>query len=105
MPENVWKIDELVLDNTKEVDFTKPNSDNWWNAEPLKTLDLSSNVIKVISPNVKYLQHLITLKVSQRQDILHFLSYMLIVTCLIFMQCTNSLAKELYHTIMIVNQW
>ncbi|XP_075974548.1 leucine-rich repeat-containing protein 40-like [Anticarsia gemmatalis] len=62
VPENVWKIDELVMDDTKEVDFTRPNSNNWWNAEPLKTLDLSSNVIKVISPNVKYLQHLITLK-------------------------------------------
>ncbi|CAB3223780.1 unnamed protein product [Arctia plantaginis] len=62
VPENVWKIDELVMDETKEVDFSRSNTNNWWNAEPLKTLDLGSNVIKVVSPNIKYLQHLITLK-------------------------------------------
>lgn len=70
MPDNVWKIDELVMDETKEVDFSRSNTNNWWNAEPLKTLDLGSNVIKVISPNIKYLQHLITLKVSNRQVLL-----------------------------------
>lgn len=62
VPENVWKIDELVMDDTKEIDFTKSNTNNWWNEEPLKTLDLSSNAIKVISPNIKYLQQLINLK-------------------------------------------
>ncbi|XP_022814755.1 leucine-rich repeat-containing protein 40-like [Spodoptera litura] len=62
VPDNVWKIDELILDESKEVDFTRPDSNKWWTAEPLKTLDLSSNVIKVISGNVKYLQHLVNLK-------------------------------------------
>lgn len=63
VPENVWKINELVLDETKDVDFTRSNQNNWWNAEPLKMLDLSSNVIKTISPNIKLLQELVTLKV------------------------------------------
>lgn len=62
VPDNVWKIDELVLDETKEVDFTRNDSNRWWTAEPLKTLDLSSNAIKVISGNVKFLQHLVNLK-------------------------------------------
>ncbi|CAH1646755.1 unnamed protein product [Spodoptera littoralis] len=62
VPDNVWKIDELILDESKDVDFTRPDSNKWWTAEPLKTLDLSSNVIKVISGNVKYLQHLVNLK-------------------------------------------
>ncbi|XP_049696309.2 leucine-rich repeat-containing protein 40 [Helicoverpa armigera] len=62
VPDNVWKIDELVLEETKEVDFTRNDNSMWWNAEPLKTLDLSSNVIKVIPGNVKFLQHLINLK-------------------------------------------
>ncbi|CAG4972000.1 unnamed protein product [Parnassius apollo] len=62
VPENVWKIDELVLEETKEVDFTRSGYNNWWNAEPLKILDLSSNVIKTISPDVKLLQQLVTLK-------------------------------------------
>lgn len=63
VPENVWKIDELVMEDTKEVDFMKSDRNNWWNYEPLKSLDLSSNVIKTISPNVKLLQELVTLKV------------------------------------------
>ncbi|KAL0880814.1 hypothetical protein ABMA27_001999 [Loxostege sticticalis] len=62
VPENVWKIDELVLEETKEVDFTRSDLNNWWNSEPLKMLDLSSNVIKTISPNIKLLQQLVTLK-------------------------------------------
>lgn len=62
VPENVWKIDELVMDETKDVDFTRSDQQSWWNYEPLKTLDLSSNVIKIISPNVRLLQQLITLK-------------------------------------------
>lgn len=64
VPEKLWKIDELVLDETKEVDFTRSDQNNWWNSEPLKTLDLSSNVIKTISPNVRLVQQLVTLKVS-----------------------------------------
>ncbi|KAJ2949994.1 hypothetical protein O0L34_g11326 [Tuta absoluta] len=62
VPDNVWKLDELILEEAKEVDFNRSGSDNWWNAEPLKNLDLSSNVIKVIPPNIRLLQHLITLK-------------------------------------------
>ncbi|XP_050346693.1 leucine-rich repeat-containing protein 40-like [Nymphalis io] len=62
VPENVWKINELVLDETKEVDFSRSDQNNWWNAEPLKMLDLSSNVIKTLSPDIKLLQELITLK-------------------------------------------
>ncbi|XP_026733281.1 leucine-rich repeat-containing protein 40-like isoform X1 [Trichoplusia ni] len=62
VPDNVWKIDDLVLDETKEVDFSRSDNNQWWNAEPLKTLDLSSNAIKVISPNVKFLQHIVNLK-------------------------------------------
>ncbi|XP_063822501.1 leucine-rich repeat-containing protein 40-like isoform X2 [Ostrinia nubilalis] len=62
VPDNVWKIDELVMEETKEVDFSRSELNNWWNSEPLKMLDLSSNVIKTISPNVKLLQQLVTLK-------------------------------------------
>lgn len=65
MPENVWNIDELVLEETKEVDFNRSNDDGWWNALPLKMLDLSSNAIKEIPPNVKQLVDLVTLKVRQ----------------------------------------
>lgn len=63
VPDKVWKIEELVLNDTKEIDFGRSDTDNWWNVEPLKTLDLSSNSIKKISPDVKFLQHLVTLKV------------------------------------------
>ncbi|XP_068632359.1 leucine-rich repeat-containing protein 40-like [Battus philenor] len=62
VPENVWKIDELVLEETKDVDFSRTDNNNWWNAESLTTLDLSSNVIKTIPPDVKLLQQLVTLK-------------------------------------------
>ncbi|OWR48298.1 leucine-rich repeat-containing protein 40-like [Danaus plexippus] len=62
VPENVWKVNDLVMDDTKDVDFSRSPRDNWWNAEPLKMLDLSSNVIKIISPNIKLLSELITLK-------------------------------------------
>lgn len=65
VPENVWKINELVLEETKEVDFARSDQNNWWNSEPLKMLDLSSNVIKSLSPNIKLLQELVTLKVCK----------------------------------------
>ncbi|CAH2210151.1 jg15194 [Pararge aegeria aegeria] len=64
VPENVWKINELVLEETKEVDFARSDQSNWWNCEPLKMLDLSSNVIKKLSPNLKFLQELVTLKTA-----------------------------------------
>ncbi|XP_049867823.1 leucine-rich repeat-containing protein 40-like [Pectinophora gossypiella] len=62
VPEQVWKIDELVLEEQKNVDFAKMGSDNWWTSEPLKSLDLSSNVIKEIPSTIKLLQELVTLK-------------------------------------------
>ncbi|KAG7306396.1 hypothetical protein JYU34_009026 [Plutella xylostella] len=62
VPENVWKIDELVLEEYKDVDFTRSDDHSWWNSEPLKTLDLSSNAISTISTNIKLLQELVTLK-------------------------------------------
>ncbi|KPI96791.1 Leucine-rich repeat-containing protein 40 [Papilio xuthus] len=62
VPDNVWKIDELVLEESKEVDFARSDNNSWWTDVPLKTLDLSSNVIKTISPDVKLLQQLVTLK-------------------------------------------
>ncbi|XP_063534697.1 leucine-rich repeat-containing protein 40-like [Cydia strobilella] len=62
VPENVWKIEELVLEEVKEVDFVREDRHNWWNSEPLKFLDLSSNAIAAIPPDVKFLQELVTLK-------------------------------------------
>ncbi|XP_052739378.1 leucine-rich repeat-containing protein 40 isoform X1 [Bicyclus anynana] len=62
IPENVWKINELSLEDTKEVDFARSDHNNWWNSEPLNLLDLSSNVIGTLSPNIKLLQELVTLK-------------------------------------------
>ncbi|KAL4715388.1 hypothetical protein ACJJTC_015159 [Scirpophaga incertulas] len=63
VPENVWKINELVLEDTKDVDLARSDLNNWWNSEPLKSLDLSSNAISAISPNVKLLQSLVTFKI------------------------------------------
>lgn len=65
VPENVWNIDELVLEETKEVDFNRSDADGWWHALPLKMLDLSSNAINEIAPQVKQLVDLVTLKVRQ----------------------------------------
>ncbi|CAH0750193.1 unnamed protein product [Diatraea saccharalis] len=62
VPDNVWKIDELVLEETKEVDLSRSDIHNWWNSEPLKMLDLSSNAINNIPPQIKMLQCLVTLK-------------------------------------------
>ncbi|CAH0407021.1 unnamed protein product [Chilo suppressalis] len=62
VPDNVWNIDDLVLEETKEVDLSRSDIHNWWNSEPLKMLDLSSNAINMISPNIKLLQHLVTVK-------------------------------------------
>ncbi|KOB71856.1 putative mitotic protein phosphatase 1 regulator [Operophtera brumata] len=53
---------EFVFDESKEVDFDRSDKNSWWNREPLKTLDLSSNVIQTISPKVKFLHALVTLK-------------------------------------------
>lgn len=77
VPENVWKIDELVLDESKEVDFGRVGQNNWWNSEPLKSLDLSSNAISSISQEIKFLQCLVTLKVYKMLNILLNFPFML----------------------------
>lgn len=62
VPENVWKIEEIVLEDQKDLDFNRSDTNNWWNCEPLRTLDLSSNVIKIIPSQIKQLFNLTSLK-------------------------------------------
>lgn len=67
VPNRVWSINELSEDEVKdlhfELDYTHAN-ERWWEHEPLKTLDLSSNSLTTIDPKIECLTQLTTLHVS-----------------------------------------
>lgn len=68
VPPKVWHINEPDKDEL-EVNFAKDDKseDNeWWNQKSLNNLDLSSNVITVISSEIGCLQDLEILNVIEK---------------------------------------
>lgn len=66
VPDRVWTINELTEEELKDLQVDLRNSDNqnkWWEYEPLKSLDLSSNSLTKLSEDVKYLGDLVNLDV------------------------------------------
>ncbi|XP_014205804.1 leucine-rich repeat-containing protein 40-like [Copidosoma floridanum] len=62
VPDQVWTINELTETELKDLQVDLRNSDNqskWWEYEPLKSLDLSSNSLIKLSEDVKYLADLV----------------------------------------------
>lgn len=66
VPEKVWCLQDDQEKVKLDVDLnkTKNEDDLWWNQAGLTHLDLSSNVITEISPNVQNLMELTVLNVS-----------------------------------------
>ncbi|OXU30630.1 hypothetical protein TSAR_003644 [Trichomalopsis sarcophagae] len=66
VPDRVWTINELTEEELKDLQVDLRNSDNqnkWWEYEPLKSLDLSSNSLTKLSEDVKYLGDLVNLDI------------------------------------------
>ncbi|KAJ8674117.1 hypothetical protein QAD02_005379 [Eretmocerus hayati] len=64
VPDRIWTINDLTEEEIKDLQIDLRNSDNqnkWWEYEPLKSLDLSSNSLTRISEKVKYLGDLVNL--------------------------------------------
>lgn len=65
MPDGVWKINETPIERDIEIDFNRSSSDKpWWHSEAMCYLDVSSNTIQEIPPDIKNLPDLSTLLVS-----------------------------------------
>lgn len=66
MPDRIWTINDLTEEELRDlqVDLRHSDSQNkWWEYEPLKSLDLSSNSLTKLSENVKGLADLVNLDV------------------------------------------
>lgn len=61
VPSNVWAINGLTNEEIEElrvnIDF-EDDRDHWWEQEPLRILNLSSNSLTSLDPNVEYLTEL-----------------------------------------------
>ena len=68
MPEEIF-LDEITEDENQQQskmkipDFNQNNTETWWNREPLKTLDLSSNALTILPKQLETLNYLIVLNV------------------------------------------
>lgn len=63
-------LDEILEDENqqkpklKTPDFSQNNNEAWWTKEPLKTLDLSSNLLTIIPDQIEELNYLVVLNVN-----------------------------------------
>lgn len=77
VPEKVWNIheaDKEDIESRHNIHGPKDEGDAWWNQKTLTNLDLSSNVLQCISPNVQNLGDLTVLLVSARRTISYLLN-------------------------------
>ncbi|XP_034950700.1 leucine-rich repeat-containing protein 40-like [Chelonus insularis] len=67
VPKRVWTLHELtegeIAELYREIDFDSNDKDHWWEYEPLKTLNLSSNSITNIDSEVENLLDLVELDI------------------------------------------
>uniref|UniRef100_A0ABD2WZG8 Disease resistance R13L4/SHOC-2-like LRR domain-containing protein n=1 Tax=Trichogramma kaykai TaxID=54128 RepID=A0ABD2WZG8_9HYME len=64
VPDRVWTINELTDQELRDLQVDLRNADSctkWWEYEALKSLDLSSNSLTKLSPDIKYLGDLVNL--------------------------------------------
>lgn len=65
-------LDEIVEDENqqkpklKTPDFSRNDNETWWTREPLKNLDLSSNMLTTIPPQIEELNYLVVLNVKDK---------------------------------------
>ena len=67
MPSKLWQLEELDEAEVRllEVRMDRDvDGERWWEHEPLSWLDLSSNCITDLSPDIKNLSSLTVLNVS-----------------------------------------
>ena len=63
-------LDEIPEDENqqkpkvKTPDFNRNDNETWWSREPLKTLDLSSNLLTVLPDQIEALNYLVVLNVN-----------------------------------------
>lgn len=48
------------------MDFDDDDKDRWWEQEPLKILNLSSNTLTFLDKKIEYLEDLVNFDVSRR---------------------------------------
>ena len=61
MPDKVWTINDLTDEEIEELRVNMVFDDDrepWWEQEPLKILDFSSNSLTRIDPKIEYLSDL-----------------------------------------------
>ncbi|XP_012217891.1 leucine-rich repeat-containing protein 40-like isoform X2 [Linepithema humile] len=64
VPDRIWSINELTKEELHDLHFEldyEHKEERWWEQEPLKVLDLSSNNLTAISDKVQFLTELSTL--------------------------------------------
>lgn len=67
VPEKVWNIheaDKEDIESRHNINGPGEDENAWWNHKTVSNLDLSSNVLQCISPNIQNLADLTVLLVS-----------------------------------------
>ncbi|EFN72743.1 Leucine-rich repeat-containing protein 40 [Camponotus floridanus] len=67
VPDQVWNINELTEEELRDLHFEldyEHKEERWWEQEPLKTLDLSSNSLITIDDKIQFLTELSNLNLQ-----------------------------------------
>ncbi|XP_014470905.1 PREDICTED: leucine-rich repeat-containing protein 40-like [Dinoponera quadriceps] len=66
VPDRVWRINELTEEELRNLHFEldyEHKEERWWEQEPLRVLDLSSNSLTTIDSRIRFLTELSTLDI------------------------------------------
>lgn len=66
VPDRIWSINDLTEEELRDLHFEldyEHKEERWWEQEPLKVLDLSSNSLTVIDDKIRFLTELSNLNV------------------------------------------
>lgn len=66
VPDRVWSINDLMEEELRDLHFEldyEHKEERWWEQEPLRVLDLSSNSLTVIDDKIRLLTELNNLNV------------------------------------------
>jgi len=102
VPDRIWSINELTKEELRDLHFElnyEPEEERWWEQEPLKVLDLSSNSLTTISDKIQFLTELKTLDVNFAISNVHIaflilLSHFFTNIIVIFSSCTTICLKN-----------
>ncbi|XP_015589722.1 leucine-rich repeat-containing protein 40 isoform X4 [Cephus cinctus] len=98
VPNRVWSINELTPEEIRQLDVGLEFNDDkekWWEQEPLKILDLSSNSLTELDPKVEFLSELSILDNLSCNNLISLPIGMGYLVRLVSLDISHNMLKEL----------